>query len=72
MISSDGVMIWQVPSLHEVNSDVLNGKPFAINRPGGTPGMTLRVQQEGPRVLRHADGQVLGARLMILAGDGQA
>ncbi len=75
MISSDGGITWEIPSLHEVNNGLLNGKPFAINRPGGTPGMTLRVQAQGPRSLRYKvakDGQVRGEGLMTLAEDGQS
>jgi hypothetical protein len=75
MISSDGVIRWEIPSLREVNTGVLNGRPFAINRPGVTPGMTLRVRGEGPRVLRYTvakDGQPVGAGLMTLADDGQS
>ena len=74
-VPQDGGSVWEIPSLHEVNTGRLDGTPMPIVRPGGKPGLTLSVWQEAPRVLRYKvslNGQDRGEGRMTLAADGSS
>ncbi len=74
-LSADGALRWEIPSLHEDNRGRLDGRPMAINRPGGKPGMTISVSAEAPRVWHYVvalNGAYRGEGRMTLAPDGRS
>ena len=74
-LGPDDTLLWEIPSLKEANIGRLDGTPMPINRPGGTPGMTISVQAETPRRWHYRvrlDGQYRGEGLMTLAADGRS
>lgn len=74
-IDTAGRLRWRIPSLGENNTGRLDGRPFPINRPGATKGLTLSVRAEGPRVLRYKvadNGRPHGEGRMTLAPDGRS
>ncbi len=74
-VSPDGALRWEIPSLREDNHGRLDGRPMAINRPGGKPGMTISVSAEGPRVWHYTvalNGAYRGEGRMSLAQDGRS
>ena len=74
-ITSAGRLRWEIPSLKETNLGRLDGRPFPIDRPGVTPGLTLSVWPEGPRVLRYQvaeHGRPQGEGRMTPAADDRS
>ncbi len=71
-IGPGGRLRWEIPSLKEDNTGRLDGRPFPINRPGATPGLTLSVWPDGPRALRYRvaeNGRPHGEGRMTLAAN---
>ncbi len=74
-IQPDGQIKWEIPSLKEVTTGKVDGQPMAIHRATPTPGMTLSVTADGPRVLLYKvakDGKPEGEGRMTLVENGKA
>ncbi len=74
-IGRGGRLRWEIPSLKETSTGRLDGRPFPIDRPGASPGLTLSVRPEGPRVLRYRvaeNGRPHGEGRMTLAANGRS
>ena len=74
-VSSTGGLRWEIPSLGEVVTGRLDGRPMAIHRSKPTPGLTIAVAAESPRVWRYSvakDGKPQGEGRMTLAPDGRS
>lgn len=68
-------IVWEIPSLGEVNHGKLDGTPFPILRRGHQTGKMLSVRQAGPRTLRYtvlANGVPKGSGEMTLAANGRS
>ncbi len=74
-VSPDGTLIWEIPSLGEVVRGRLDGQPMPIHRSKPTPGLTIAVTEENPRVWTYEvskNGTPAGAGRMALAADGKS
>ena len=74
-VGEDGALVWEIPSLKEVNIGRLDGTPMAIHRPGAAPGLTISVRAESPSVWRYVvrlNGENRGEGRMVLAADGKS
>ena len=74
-VSPGGDLTWEIPSLGEVVTGRLDGQRMAIRRSAPTPGLTLAVVEESPRVWRYSvakDGKPQGEGRMTLATDGRS
>ena len=74
-IQQDGQIKWEIPTLKEVVTGKINGQPMIIHRAKPTPGLTLSVMAEGPRVLVYKvarNGKPEGEGRMTLVENGKA
>ena len=74
-VSPNGTLVWEIPSLGEVVRGKLNGQPMPIHRSEPTPGLSIAVTEENPRVWTYKvskDGTDAGAGRMALSADGKS
>ncbi len=74
-IQDDGQIRWEIPSLGEVVTGRTDGQPMVIHRAKPTPGLTLSVVSDGPRVLLYKvahNGKPQGEGRMTLVENGKA
>ncbi len=74
-VSPDGTLVWEIPSLGEIVRGRLDGKPMPIHRSKPTPGLTIAVTENSPRVWTYTvarNGTDAGAGRMALAADGKS
>ncbi len=74
-IQPDSQIQWEIPSLGEVVKGKLDGQPMEIHRAKPTPGLTLSVVADGPRVLCYKvarNGKPQGEGRMTLVEKGKA
>ncbi len=74
-VSPSGALVWEIPSLGEVVRGKLDGQPMPIHRTKPTPGLTIAVTEENPRVWTYKvsrNGTEAGAGRMALAADGKS
>jgi hypothetical protein len=74
-LEPDGQIKWEIPTLGEVVTGHTDGQPMEIHRNKPTPGLTLAVRAEGPRVLTYKvarNGKPEGEGRMTLVENGKA
>ena len=74
-LTPDGAITWEIPSLGEVVTGHIDGKPMPIRRAIPTPGLTLAVSRGGPRTLLYSvlrNGHIEGGGSMTLIDDNSA
>lgn len=74
-VTPDGGLRWEIPSLGEVVTGHLDGRPMAIHRSAPTPGLTLAVRAVGPREWTYRvaqSGRYRGGGRMLLVDGGMA
>ncbi len=74
-IQPDGQIRWEIPSLKEVVTGKIDGRPMIIRRAKPTPGLTLSVLPDGPQVLCYevaVNGKPQGEGRMTLVENGKA
>ena len=74
-LTPDGAITWEIPSLGEVVTGHVDGKPMQIRRATPTPGLTLAVSRGGPRTLLYnvaRNGHIEGGGSMTLVDGNSA